>query len=294
MCLDKGVHLRFGSAAMGFDPFRGPSATDRLFDVVEESGTTVEEVTQLIQEGADVNSTHWIMGDTPLSRAVQYGLNPEIIKLLIENGADANAADMLAAGRDSNYEVVKFLIENGADVNAANQEGLTPLMLAATAARTTSNPEIIRILIENGADVNAARTRTGETPLMLVAESTSNPEIIKIMIENGADVNAAERERGGTPLIIAAAHNPNPEVVKLLIENGADANAVDNANHKALHYATQNSALRGTEVHEQLRSLTTVGAIASGDGIEARLARIEAQLSRIEAMLGEVFLGEMW
>jgi len=81
----------------------------------------------------------------------------KVAELLLERGADVNAADTLfntplhLAALVDNQEVVKLLIERGADVNARNNRGWTPLHIAAY----WNHPELAELLIEKGADVNA-------------------------------------------------------------------------------------------------------------------------------------------
>ena len=47
-----------------------------------------------------------------------------------------------------NMEVMKLLLENGADVNARDKDERTALMFA-------KNAEMAKLLLENGADANA-------------------------------------------------------------------------------------------------------------------------------------------
>jgi ankyrin repeat protein len=176
------------------------AATERLLSSFgyEKERLSVEEVTRLIQEGADVNAVD-LEGKTVLMKVVQNtSLDPkllQVVKVLIENGADVNAVDKwggetslsLAAKSSENSEILRILIESGANVNVADKQGKTPLMLVTE----MGNSEAIRILIENGADVNAVDTQ-GKTPLMHAAERR-NPEPLQILIESGADINTADR-----------------------------------------------------------------------------------------------------
>ena len=64
--------------------------------------------------------------------------NCEIVKILIEKGANVNALDSYestplhyAARYNNSGEAVKILIERGANVNALNIDELTPLDYAA-------------------------------------------------------------------------------------------------------------------------------------------------------------------
>jgi hypothetical protein len=74
------------------------------------------------------------------------------------------------------------LIDAGADLNARDDNGWTPLMVAAR----SETPEIVTLLIEAGADVNAMNDN-GYTPLWFANPGFgSTPEIIKILKAAGA------------------------------------------------------------------------------------------------------------
>ena len=62
------------------------------------------------------------------------------------------------AADEGNLDIIKLLVQNGADVNAATKEGNTALILAAN----EDQRGIIKFLTEKGANVNA-RTTDGLT-----------------------------------------------------------------------------------------------------------------------------------
>ena len=117
----------------------------------------------------NMNSTN-DRGDTLLYMAVQNSCI-EIVKMLIEVGADVDKADkggrtpLYWAAFNGRTEIAKMLIEAKADVNKANIYGQTLLYRAVWHDYT----EIVKMLIKAGADVNKAN-KCGETPLQLAAK----------------------------------------------------------------------------------------------------------------------------
>jgi len=154
----------------------------------------------LIKSGLDMRVKN-IMGKTPWDIAKDNGYDIKLFSAAIEYGT---------------IELIKFLLENGANVNAKNKDSFddTPLRVAVV---RRDDIEIIKVLLEHGADVNA--TSNGKSTPLIVS---NNGEVIKLLIEHGADVNA-KYDEGFTPLHFASV-NGQIEIVKILIENGADVN----------------------------------------------------------------------
>lgn len=190
-----------------------------------------EAVRRIISEGGDVNepvidfmsNDFWDSGKIfPLYVAVDNG-NPEIIRMLIDAGADVNNNETLAgtslhhAVRNDNIEVVRMLIEAGADVQLPNYfAALEKKIVAFTPLYDAKSVEVARMLIEAGADVNA--TGTDYFPIIGVAhniaidvdkpsssyENTQLFSVVRLLIENGADINATDPDNGSTVLSVIA------------------------------------------------------------------------------------------
>jgi len=177
----------------------------------------IEAVKQHLAAGADVNAKDE-NGWTPLNSAAVKGRN-QIVKLLIEKGADLNAGTpLIFAATDGHMEVVELLIANGADVNAKTND-----QLGGTALHMTSNlghKKAVELLVAAGADVNAKMLH-GMTPLHFAA---NNKGIAKFLIDKGADVNAKLNDgphNGSTPLDFANVPNlGDPEIADLLRKHG--------------------------------------------------------------------------
>ena len=183
------------------------NATSELFDALEKKDTTVQKVQTLIKFGANVNARQY--GLTALMRAAYNNTNPEVVKFLIDAGADVNAR-----------------------VDNAQARGKTALMLSTY----SSNPQVVKVLIDAGSDINA-QDSIGMTALMHAVTVEAAAEVTKLLINAGADVNLKD-ENGDTALIYASrALGANSDVIDLLLGAGADVNARDKNGNTALMYA---------------------------------------------------------
>ncbi len=143
----------------------------------------LNQVQQLLQEGADVNGKG-DGGRTALEEAARNG-HTGIVKVLLDNGADINGKDdigitsLTGAASNGHTSVVIALIAQGANVNVFNKYGFTVLMDAAHHDRAT----IVKILLGAGADVNATADN-GSTALKEAAER-NHTEVVDLLKKAG-------------------------------------------------------------------------------------------------------------
>jgi len=161
-----------------------------------------------------------------------------------------------AAERDD-LETADLLIQSGANVNLANENGATPLWLAATMASSRMTEK----LLGSGANPNAALV-SGETALMAAA-STGNIDVVMALVSHGADVNAREIRGSQTALMWATAEKRS-EVARYLIEHGADVKNKSKAGLTPFLFAAQQGDL------DSARLLAAAGADISAPGPDGR------------------------
>lgn len=121
---------------------------------------------KLIRGGADVNAKN-AQGATLLLESCHF---PDIptASFLLRHGARADeprspkgrTALMVACAYWCGLDMVKLLVEHGADVNAAAQDGSTPLMLAAM----NEKQDVVDYLLKHGAKAKATDAK-GKTAL---------------------------------------------------------------------------------------------------------------------------------
>ena len=119
---------------------------------------------------------------------------------------------ILAASYSSDVEIIKTLLENGAELAA--KDWITGSVLA-NAAKYNPHPEIIKTLVQAGAPVNEEDIVEEMTPLMQAAKYNPNPEVIKTLLELGADAGMRD-EQNKTALDYFERAEEYPEIKKLL------------------------------------------------------------------------------
>ena len=184
---------------------------------------TAEDVATLLSSGADVHqrnndqySSIMMTGATPLMFASRYNRFPELLRTLLEAGADVSGRSL------TGHTALMHAISGGAPV------------------------EIVEMLIATGADVNA-QEEVGWTPLMIAAWHPDPVRIIELLVTNGADPMRRD-VRGSTAVAFFAGNSDSEAALEWLLEY---EHAIDSLN-EAWNRIQQNDALKGSTAYWRL------------------------------------------
>lgn len=186
----------------------GKYLTMPLLQIVGIQDADTDIVKTMINAGADVNGS-------VLSHAIPYN-GIDVIKMLFDAGASASDA-LAAAAKNNQRETFDYLLANTPHLDFPEGEyGLTPLM----AMIRIENVDIamVHALIKAGANANA-KQRVGNKYESVLYQALScfhiNSSLIKMLIDASAEVNEPEFNL----LEVAMRH---PDHIKLLLDAGAD------------------------------------------------------------------------
>ena len=169
------------------------SINNAFFCACEQS--FIKIVRYLISKGSDVNAVD-DDGSLAIDTAIRRNDIP-LAKLLIESGFDVNTMHheyhdlplLYLACRPHRADMIKLLLDSGADPNIHYGGGTTLLieLVRDTCEKRADYTDLITVFLDHGANVNGAHEQLDETPLM-IAGAAANIDLVKLLLEHGADV----------------------------------------------------------------------------------------------------------
>jgi len=176
----------------------------------------IETVISCINSGVNIH----LVNEEALFRAVEGG-HIEIVRLLLDHGADVNAKynNMIIkwSFRRRNFELIELLLDHGADIQAA-------LVYAIDIGKL----DIVEFLIEKGAELDSVPKK------LYNAIRTRNIELVNFILDYGFDTN--EYPQALIEALTQALYDHNYELGKFLIDKGADINKIKINNSKRSIY----------------------------------------------------------
>lgn len=202
-------------------------------------------------------------GNTPLHWASVRSAeenNYEMIKLLLEKGADHNdqpvaqTSPFLSALDNRSSRIIQLFLEYGADATGVDYEAICAVMnphfdafefiltrwaidierrppnhnhSALDAAAGVNNgrfasAEKCEFLIKCGAQVNTRNPRNNDTPLAIAVSQQKDPRVVQVLLDQGANVtDKVGTESNMSIFCIATSKNDNENIINLLIRQMA-------------------------------------------------------------------------
>lgn len=211
-------------------------------------GPMMELIMELFTSGGNAFSS-WCIGEfyqyddseMPLYYASKKGLLG-VARRLITMGVDVNANSgldgnaLLGASEAGQTEIVKLLLEKGADPNPS-KDGWNSGSATYWAAQN-GHGATLRLLIDAGGTLRLRESYSSFLSELHAAASTEGANIVAMLISTGMDVNL----RGGNPLhhgstaLSQAAFNGRVGAVRVLLEAGADNDSKNAALHTASNW----------------------------------------------------------
>lgn len=151
----------------------------------------------------------------------------DVVKLLIAQGADLNAASgwhgsvraLQLAAENGHVDVLQLLMAHG--VHPDNASGMFGSLAPLQAAAEEGQVDAITVLLFHGANVDAMYERRAA---LHVAAKNGQVDAIRVLLAHGADVNANYR---GWTALYDAAENGHVDAIKVLLAHGADFDEED-------------------------------------------------------------------
>jgi ankyrin repeat protein len=258
------------------------------------AGGDVDLLKSLVARGVDYksnsetkeNAFHFVGGGRKSNVSLSLleylrslGLNPSAV----DNKGQIALHNL--ASRATDLDVLNFFIEYGSDPDLANDDGDTPLLLAAR----SGSEDVINFWLEKSSNVNAVN-KLGFSALSEAISGNNDLGVIKLLAKNGADFKVKDKKGNDlsfvltkafkgdlddyrakldflmakglkpsqNPLLHLAVEKGQKSLLETLLELGLDVNRQSIEGYTALHYAAMNS--KNTEM---LRLLITKGADTS-------------------------------
>lgn len=193
----------------------------------------------MLRSGEGIDTTN-DKGETYLHFAA-YNAEPQLVKWLVEKGADCNMQDQhgktpLSRCASGDDHCVKTLLQAGADVDLADKEGISPLHYASLSC----SEENVNLMLQYEAHVNTFDKTNGSSPLHDACFAGSL-KCVKALVEAGAHVDmktksSKDKNKGAVALHYAAQQDRH-EIVEYLIRQNASVNIQDARGCTPLHYA---------------------------------------------------------
>ncbi len=191
-------------------PAGAQSLRDQLFEAIKSGDYA--ETARLVKAGVHYTARN-AEGEPPLIAAAENA-RPDLVKLLLENGADPAARSsngesaLHAAALHADAGIALLLLQSGAQVDPLNREGESPLFWAAL----SGSIEVVKLLAERGAQLVRVDAKGNST--LHAAAADGHLTVIAYLLEK--KLNRAVRNKAGERPVDVARARGQDEAVEML------------------------------------------------------------------------------
>ncbi|WZD65732.1 Ank1 [Bovine papular stomatitis virus] len=256
--------------------FTGPYGYTPLHVLMRCSPGT-EEVRFMIAAGANMNAAS-LCGFTALHTYMCFGtVTPDTLRAVMHGGVrvrelEYNVSAILEFFQQQGFlgievEVVRLLVDAGADIGAKDDVGRTPLHVYLSGFFVVET--MVRTMIALGADVNA-KDAYGRTPLFAFLKSRNvDVDVLRTLVEAGARVTEKDLINRTALHYHCDSFKTRACVFRELIAAGCDPRGADILHNTVLHSLAMGSSCRASQMAPLLEA---------GVCVNARNARLQTPL----------------
>lgn len=206
----------------------------------------IKTVRKLIRRGVNVNEKSDFIEDTALLIASRNGYF-DIVKLLIENGADVNLNTPIKnAIMNGHYDIVKLLMDNNAEysnnlfnisyidsyLNKFVTESLTSLEIAAR----YEHRDIAKLLVNNSADY-----KNNDWYAVKLIISKNYDDVFKSLLDKGININYQYSNYNNHSLLMYAIDKNSTNIIKQILDKKPNLKITNNSGKTAIMLAMDQS-----------------------------------------------------
>ncbi len=204
--------------------------------------------------GKEIVHCRDLYGQTALHRCAHAINSVEMIRFLIENGAEVDAIDdqervpLIAAIKSGSLGGVKILIKNGADIFVKDRNGLNPLHYAVKYKRKFILSSLLAM--PNSSELVIDCDKKGNSPLH-VALNLSQNNFVRIMVASASHQLKNVKDKDGNNYLHLAAESGDRKALSILLDI-PDCQKLLNQTNKLgdtpLHLAAGGGHVRALEI----------------------------------------------
>jgi ankyrin repeat protein len=239
--------------------------------------------------------------DSPLIMAcVQPTYNEELIRLLVELGADVNyrsaqgTTPIMYLAQFGNLRMLIYLVENGADTTVTSTEGYN-LEYYAKYSGSKGVMEYVSRLMKGKQEIDEDDEYVLQPRLLDAIKRNADLEVVKTIAGRLKTLNFGDHPTNSPLLMVCDVDHFNPDLIQLFVERGADVNYQSFSTRTPIVYLALNGALemmkylvsKGANPHVETRYGYRLDYYAKDSRVPEVIAYVNELLSKVSSTMSQ-------